>query len=717
MRRLAITLASMSMAWVPVRAGEELHWQHCGWGAGGFYWACAFHPAKPNVIYVGGDVAGVYKTEDKGRHWRMVNDGLADYGVFSLAVSSAQPDTVFAVTLSGLCKSTDAGESWEFLEQTGTAALGIVAQRGLSVRSVAVDPSDADVVYAGTPDGRIMKSVDGGTSWTQAHECKGGVSCIAVAAARPGLVLAAAGPGGMLRSLDAGRTWVAFPTPKDTRSVAIFPADPDVIYAACGEDGVWRSNDGGDTWGAVTGGVAAGCRVIDVAVDPTQPDTVYCVGEIGWEGHFYRSSDGGATWEPSRTVRRDFESDPTLPEDYGGRATGTCSLSRPANIAVNPLEPDELLIAGNWRLCFSQDAGRTWEQRDRGADISCITDICFCDGDVYVTAMDEGLLASEDNGRSWRQLSPLKYDPAISGHHWRVLAWPAQDAVNVVSTCSPWVGSPNQVMVSRDGGRTFRTARDGLPGYLPKVNCMWGQSYPRGLAADPRDPNVLYLGMDGDPEPDQDRPGGGAFKSVDGGLTWQRLPGQPDSRRAFYGLAVDPTVPTRLYWGACATGGGLYRSEDAGRSWARVFDDETWVFNIAVSDSGVVYCAGDNLWKSDDHGETWVRLTDFSEGASTVGLEIHPEDEATIWISRVTWGSRAVGSVQETTDGGKTWHEITGDLPYRRPLVLRFNPATDELWAGGVGLFRLPRKGGDEDSDPHGGEQPAAAPAPPQTLR
>jgi photosystem II stability/assembly factor-like uncharacterized protein len=218
---------------------------------------------------------------------------------------------------------------------------------------------------------------------------------------------------------------------------------------------------------------------------------------------------------------------------------------------------------------------------------------------------------------------------------------------------------------------------------------MWGESYARALAADPTDPNVLYLGMDGDPEPGAGRTGGGVFKSTDGGYTWRQLPSQPGSRRVFNALVADPTQPGRLYWGACGMAGGLYRSDDAGASWKRVFSDEQWVFNVAVSADGIVYCPGTNLWKSLDHGETWQRITDFAEQMQIVGLEVDPRDARTIWLSRVTWDSRAEGSVHRTSDGGATWQDITGDLPYCKPTVLRFNPATDELWAGGVGLFKI----------------------------
>jgi hypothetical protein len=303
--------------------------------------------------------------------------------------------------------------------------------------------------------------------------------------------------------------------------------------------------------------------------------------------------------------------------------------------------------------------------------------------------MDEGVLASEDAGENWRQLWPRKYDPAVSGHFWRLAVWNNGGADRILSTSSPWDKPADQTILSEDGGRTFTTTRQGFPGKRPTLNTMWGQGYLRALTPDPNNPMVVYAGMDGDPTPGSENSGGGIFKSIDGGKEWEALKNQPPSRRMFFGLVVDPTDSRRLYWGTCGADGGLYRSEDSGETWARVFDKETWIFNVLVAADGTIYCPGKNLWRSTDHGRTWVALTKTTDESQIVGIAIDPTNTGTIWTSSTTWGEEAIGSVRKTTDGGITWTDITGDLAYRKPLVLRFNPATRELWAAGVGLFKL----------------------------
>src|SRR5205085_766301 len=79
-RLLAAMSALLVSLGCPVARGVEniAKWEPCGWGGGGFYYAAAYHPTQKGVIYMGGDVAGAYKTEDNGRTWRLINNGLVD---------------------------------------------------------------------------------------------------------------------------------------------------------------------------------------------------------------------------------------------------------------------------------------------------------------------------------------------------------------------------------------------------------------------------------------------------------------------------------------------------------------------------------------------------------------------------------------------------------------------------------------------------------------
>jgi photosystem II stability/assembly factor-like uncharacterized protein len=666
-------------------APKTSDWQAVGWGGGGYYWACAFDPAVDGTLYLGGDVNGVYKSTDHGKSFRIVNHGLGHYAVYSLHADASRSGTVYAGTTGGLYISRDHAESWTFLPETAKGRLGITAERNQSVRTIATDSSG--VVYAGTVRGELFRSDDSGTTWRPLELGAGpaSVAAVAVSASDPRLILVATAAG-LRRSTDGGASFAAPDGPVQIHGVAIHPKDDRVAYAACAKDGVFRSNDRGATWSKRSGGIDAKFNMREVVIDPDDPERVVAIGTESWNGIFYASSNGGIDWTPTQTLKTDPVGNPTnaSPEDRV-----SISFSAVTNLAMNPKRPTELYIAGNWRNAYSSDGGKSFEERERGADITVATDIQFVGTTTYVTAMDEGLLATSDGGATWRQLVPLRYTAGLSGHHWRVRVLPLGGGKQrIVATSSPWDASVNQILVSDDDGATFQQVRAGLPEKRPTKNTMWGEGYARALAVDPADPLRLYLGIDGDP--DGTFEGGGVFGSSDGGFTWQRL-GQPASRRMFYGLVVDPTDSKRLFWGAAGGQGGVHRSTDGGASWAHVFAEETWIFNVEISPSGTVYASGKNLWRSRDHGETFSKITSFSEDLSIVGIALDPRDEQRVFISRVSWGEGASGGVYETTDGGASWKDITLDIPNRKPLVLRYDAERSELWAGGTGLYRIAR--------------------------
>jgi photosystem II stability/assembly factor-like uncharacterized protein len=843
-------------------------WQQAGWGGGGYYWATAFDATKDGVIYMSGDVDGVYKTEDHGQHWRLSNNGLSGYAVYSLA-TDPHSQTVFAGTTTGLCKSTDGGEHWALLPKTGPKDLRLTGERYKSSGNIAVDPVNGNIIYVGSPAGGIFKSSDGGQTWDEVYtpqkteadsadtirlqigkvngqsfagfwfplvspasssdaSCRGlhfsfkaegtlrpgkmmltlstkegihyrskdladlfgktdwqdvllkpddfsldsdfvkshpdqakaapatpkwseinrmdfacvnelqnagtvrlkdiyfaagsaetaaapttapvlakdfahnkflstygnsragapgpgSAQCVAVAAKNPNLVAAAVAGTGILLSEDAGQTWQALATPKSAMSVAIAAGDPHIFYASFGSDGVYQSTDQGKTWAKCSDGINAAYSVVKVVISPENPDEVYAIANQGWTGFFYHSDNGGKSWNEIRQFAVDPGASPVT--DHHALTMG---LSKLSDISINPHNPQELFISANWNPVRSEDGGKSLQESDRGADISCIYDLRFHGGRTYACAMDEGAFVSDDDGGTWRNLWPAKYTPAISGHNWRLAiddtATPGVD--HIVATITPWADrQPNRVVVSDDGGKSYSIIKDGLPNYLPTSNTMWGTGYARALAADPHHPKVLYLGMDGDLS--AGHAGGGIFKSEDWGRSWKQLEHQPGSRRGFFGLVVDPTDSNRIYWGCCGRGGGVWRSEDAGESWQRVFGNDMWIFNVMATEDGTVYCGGKNLWRSTDHGKSWKQLTHFKTSWQVVGLAADPADPKTMWISAVTWGEGSVGGVFKTSDDGATWQDISDDLPYRKPMVLRFNPATRELWAAGVGLFKL----------------------------
>ncbi len=859
----------------------DTKWEWCGWGGGGFFWACASDPSDENVFYLTGDVSGVYKSTDKCKTWKFVNNGISNYGVYSIAVSKSNPKVIYIMTTDGMCKSTDGAASWKKLEETDKKKLDISSNRPGSVRPIAIDPKDPNIVYAGSKNGVIVKSTDGGETWKKLEYHKpatgktpeqekidsgdilligdfetktdswaadtkydskladsssqsnkfscsgkgsleinfncpaaswkdtgrvqkslggkdltkykklsarfyvpenspviqgqlviqsgekwlwqagefidavpgkwtelnldltklkdlndsksvyfimrspnasykgkiyldsviaqvssedqinpaaltpekvsGVITSICLSEKNPKLLFASSTDFPILKSVDAGETWTKLKTPVNASCVKIAPSDDKIVYAAFKENGIMKSIDNGETWTPSSTGIDPKLSPREIAVYPTDPNKVVCIAVKSWGGKFYRSDDGGANWIGEDNFLRDPLGNPTGPDEFKGTGetpAGNKKMSTLTNIAISEKNPDNMLISANWSNMFSPDGGKSWVESSKGADITCTQDIFFLKNKIYAVAMDEGLLVSEDSGKTWKQLIPLKYNTETSGHQWRVFAMEKNGTEKIISTCSPWDAKPNsnRVLISEDGGKSFKISKEGLPTYISNANCMWGRSYIRTLAVDPSNPDIVYVGMDGDPEKG-DKKGGGVFKSVDGGYTWKQLENQPGSRRMFFGLAIDPTNPKRIFWGCCGDGGGVYVSEDAGGSWKKCSVGETWVFNMVVTPKGTALCGGNNLWSSTDSGKTWKKLTD-KKGFTVVGIAYDPQNEDRMWISLVTWGEGAVGNIQMTEDGGKTWKDVTGNIPCNKPMVLRYNSDTKELWAAGVGIFK-----------------------------
>ena len=652
-----------------------------GWGGGGLYWSAAFHPKRDGVIYMGGDVVGVYKSLDHGLTWKHSNRGIAGYEVLTLTTDPSQPERVYAVTTNGISRSEDGAAHWTTLPVSSPGKLNLVCQKERSVHCLAVDPRQSRRLAFAAPDGRVLESPDSGSTWQVRIRASSGFSSSVAFSPKDGALMAATSAGlirlaGPKESPDRVLSGKAF--------AVTFATDGTTGYAAMADKGIWRTSDGGRTWNPTAMGGKVGENWLDVVVEPKNPLCVHGIEAPGWGGRSAFSNDGGKSWTTESRITGDAVWDPT---ELEACKAGPLGLSMPRNLAINPLNGKELFIAANWRPVYSSDGGKNWEERSRGANISVITDLQFSAGKAYVTAMDEGVFVSDESPLGWRQLLPLHWQKDVSGHQWRIRVW--DGGKQIITTGSPWDAPLNLVFRSLDGGRTFIKVSAGLPAYLPTENTMWGRGYPRALATEAANPYTVYLGIDGDA--DAKGSGGGVFKSVDGGWHWAQLKSQPASRRMFNGIAVDPTNPKRLFWGACASGGGLYRSEDGGESWRLVFSKENWVFNVSVGQDGVVYCPGKDLWISRDHGNSWIQASHFEDGVQIVDFEIDPANTSRMWLTRTSWDATTLGGVFETTDGGKNWHSIVGNLPCTRPLILRYNAATKQLWAAGPAMFTLQR--------------------------
>lgn len=287
-----------------------------------------FHPRDRDVIYVGTQ-DGPYRSTDGGEHWERL--GFPERGaiIWSLAFHPTRTEVMYAGTAPvGLYRSEDGGDTW-------TKLRGAISPEhcpmGFPTRAIgiAVDAGCPDDVYAALEVSGVMRSTDGGDTWTdlsapliklaeQPHlksrlgsdtDASGMLDshAITVSAASSGNPFLAVRMG-VFRSADRGASWRDIEVGRYSpltycRDVMVSPHDPHVMYACLSESSrgkvgsLYRSDDVGDSWRRFDHGFTANATMMSLAIHPRDPATVCCVSRCG---QVFATSDTGASWRESR---------------------------------------------------------------------------------------------------------------------------------------------------------------------------------------------------------------------------------------------------------------------------------------------------------------------------------------------------------------------------------------------------------------------------------
>lgn len=627
--------------------GQEHQWAFAGWYGGGAFPNVVYDPKVKDRVYLVSDVAGLYRSDTGGEKWQLITKGLTNFIGATLTVSPSDSNLVFAGMKNGLFFSTNAGKSWEKVRGLPN---DISFTRPQNYKSIAISKDDSNSICVGTAKGNIFCSKNNGKSWSMLniqdeHLPEGNpVSAIHFDEKSNGLWIAH----------KKGLSVYDFNTQKTMRILALDTGVNDLVVNQNGiflgvGDHVTTSLDGGLSWKSSKPLPAGEVFRIEVSND----GMIYAAVNKGWRGKLYVSGDQGQSWEEITRIKdADLDGNPT--RAWANR------YGKTASIKINPFNDKEFIETDWWGVWKSKDGGQSVQEKIKGAPNSVGSDIHFLgNGVLYAATMDNGLLRSSNYGKTYEVVFPKNgHHPEVNGHVWRVVS--SESGEHIIATSSPWGRKINQVIVSDDGGKNFEIVRQGLPLTRPKKNTMWHEGYPRALAIDPKDPTRVYLGIDGDDL-------GGLFISDDGGKSWAKSTGQPQSLRIYNGLAVDPTNTNRLVWGASATGGGVYISEDRGESWKLAFDKMKWVFDVAIDSHGTIYALGDHnkggaIYTSDDSGKTWTHLKAFPEGRAAEALAIDPNNPERLALSSVHWGGNGPGAIYFSQDKGRNWVDITGDL-------------------------------------------------------
>ncbi len=269
----------------------------------------ALSASDPSTLYAGSLYAGVFRSDDRGVHWRDTNSPPT----YALAVDPTTSATIYLGTRgSGILKSNDEGASWTGVE-------GLVTPFSRYISAIVVDGTAPDTLYAATLGG-VYKSFDRGCTWQAMNtglplsEDTLYTETLVIDPSNPAILYLGTFSSGAYRSTDAGSSWspisvgLAYLT---VSSIAIDPSNPERLWAVndyyFGDPGggvgaVFETEDSGQSWSPASSGLPAAVMVT-ILVDPASPSTLWV--SIPGSGVF-RSDDGAASWTASSSGLSDL---------------------------------------------------------------------------------------------------------------------------------------------------------------------------------------------------------------------------------------------------------------------------------------------------------------------------------------------------------------------------------------------------------------------------
>ncbi len=261
-------------------------------------------PQDPKALYWASREHGLLYSYDEGRTWEQAATPLHRGFIYSLVVHPAERCTIYATNGRQIFQTLDCARSWkEMFTENRT---------DYSITSVTINPFAPYQVYAATSAGDIFKSVDSGNSWQTIALFKGkDIRDLQFDRNKEGMLYAASRKNGLYRSVDAGATWDPLPMQfkeyagaLQYRRFFINPGKAEEIYWISKYGILTSRNSGGDWEPLILVTPPGSVDIYGFTVNPKNNKEIFYTGSIQDKSTFYRSSDGGITWETRKLPTR-----------------------------------------------------------------------------------------------------------------------------------------------------------------------------------------------------------------------------------------------------------------------------------------------------------------------------------------------------------------------------------------------------------------------------
>ncbi|HEY3280044.1 MAG TPA: hypothetical protein VGJ83_05990 [Gemmatimonadales bacterium] len=657
--------------------------------------------SNPAVIFVAAATGGVWRSNNGGLGWMPLFDDQPVHAVGAIAVNQSNPDIVWVGTGEGntrnsasvgdgVYRSLDGGKTWQH------AGL----EKSERIYRIILHPANPDAAWACAvgpewgegPERGVFRTTDGGKTWTRVLFVNEQTGCgdLAVDPGNPRKLLASmwqfrrwpwffksGGPGsGVYATYDGGDTWRKL-QPEDGLpkgelgrvGIAFSRSSPNVVYALAeaGQSALLRSDDGGRTWKNVNERPNVAPRPFyfaDIRVDPVWPNRVYSL-DYG----IRVSDDGGKTFT---------------------QLAGTGQLHGDFHAMwIDPNDPNHIITG---------DDGGVGESRDRGRSFRFVGNLPLAQ--FYHVAVDNetpfnvygGL---QDNG-SWRGPSSVWRGGGIRNYDWKLVG--GGDGFETL----PNPRDPLQGYAMWQGGNLMRwdlrTGEEKIVKPAEPKGVRLRFNWNAGLATDPFDPNIVYLGSQF------------VHRSTDRGETWTAISGDLTSNRPEWqkqdssgGLTPDVTnaenyttiiaiAPSPKERGVLWVGtddGRLHVSRDSGKTWTSVEQNvkgvpaNTWIPHVRPSPhaGGTAFVVFDNhrrsdwtpyVFRTDDYGRTWRSLVTPALRGYCLSIAQDPVDPNLLFLG-TEFG------LYISLDAGQRWTQLSKTVPTASVHDLVIHPRDGDL--------------------------------------